>query len=501
MRADQNRNYWKAMASGLKPRFDPLIDGRSRPASGQSMIDSIDPATGECIYRLPEGDASDVDKAVLAARKSFADGRWRSMPPLQRRAILFRLADLVEQNQPELAVMDCVEMGKPIRDAFDDVMVAAGFFRFYAECIDKAESAVIPSTVDTLAFNLIEPVGVVGAIVPWNYPVINAALKAAPCLAAGNSLVLKPSEIATLSAVRLAELALEAGIPEGVFNIVPGTGATVGAAIAAHHDIDMVTFTGATATGRKIMSAAAHSNGKRIALECGGKSPQLVFDDVADIIDDVAAVAVQEAFANQGQLCVARTRLIVAEQVKNDLLAAMVKEAKHLVPGNPLDPETRFGAIASSAQWTKVKSYVDRAVSEGAALAGGAFEASDWTGCFMPPVILEGLSPSSAVVRDEIFGPVLTVHSFRHLDEAVRLANDTPYGLAATAWCRNASVTQALARMLEAGKITLRSTARQSMKAGFSLPAEPFKGSGFGIEMGMAGLRSYCRMKAVEMIA
>ena len=501
MNQDQDKNYWQAKATRFNPCFDPIIDGRKQRASGSQVVDKINPANGVFIYSLPEGGKADVDQAVAAARKSLADGRWRGMAPLLRKSVLLRLADLVEQNQEELALMDCLEMGKPISDALGDVMIAAGFFRFYAECIDKAESSVVPSEVGALTFNLLEPVGVVGAIVPWNYPVINAALKAAPILAAGNSLVLKPSEIATLSAVRLAELALEAGMPDGVFNVVPGLGATVGAAIAGHDDVDMVTFTGATLTGRKIMAAAAQSNGKRIALECGGKSPQLVLHDVGDIIEEVAAVAVQEAFANQGQLCVARTRLIVAEQIKDDLLEAMVRQIKLLVPRNPLDPETRFGAIASRPQWTKIKSYIECALSEGAESIGGGIDIPDGAGCFVPPVILEGLPVSSRVVREEIFGPVLTVHSFRELDCAVRLANDSTYGLAATAWCRDAGISQELARRLDAGKITLRSSARASMKAGFSLAAEPFKESGFGIEMGMAGMRGYSRLKAIEMIA
>lgn len=497
----KDKGYWQERARNFTPDVAPIIDGAAVSSQSDAAFDNVNPATGAVICRIGNGSAGDVDLAVRAARQAHEDGRWRSMPPLARKAVLNRLADLIMEQQDDLALMDCLEMGKTISDALGDVAVASGFFRFYAEALDKVTSPVVPSADDCLAFNLLEPVGVIGAIVPWNYPIINAGLKAAPILAAGNSLVLKPSEIASLSAIRLAALALEAGVPPGVFNVVPGLGATVGAAIAGHPDIDMVTFTGSTATGRKIMEAAARSNGKRVALECGGKSPQIVFADMADIIEDVAAEAVREAFANQGQLCVARTRLLAAREIADELTAAVARHAAQLVPGDPLDPDTRFGAIASSDQWRRIKGYIDGAIDEGAEPVLDLPALASTDGCFIPPVIFRGVTSQMKVVREEVFGPVLAVQSFDTVDEAVALANASIYGLAATAWSRDHSVLHSLMRRLDAGKVVLRSSARQSMKAAFSLSAEPFKQSGFGLELGVAAINSYSRTKAVEFVS
>ncbi|MEX1147994.1 MAG: aldehyde dehydrogenase family protein, partial [Sphingomonadales bacterium] len=482
MTITRNRDYWHSLGQRLPLDGNPVIDGKRTPSSASTTMPGFSPALGDILYHLPEGSAADVDRAVDAARQAFGDGRWQYQPPLARKAVLLRLAELVDEHHEELALMDCLEMGKTISDALGDVSVAAGFFRFYAEAIDKMESPVVASARDTLAFNLYEPLGVVGAIVPWNYPVINAALKAAPILAMGNSLVLKPSEIASLSALRLADLALEAGLPDGVMNVVPGLGTTVGAAISGHGDIDMVTFTGSTLTGRTVMAAAAGSNGKRVALECGGKSPQLVFGDMGRLVDDIAVAAAGEAFANQGQLCVARTRLLVERSLRDDLVGALDRVIETIEPGDPLDPDTRFGAIASPEQWAKIKGYIDGAVREGARSLKPIPRLDPDNGLFIPPVVFTGTDPSMAVVREEVFGPVLTVQTFDTLDEAVMLANDTIYGLAATAWSRDHGVLHGLMRRLDAGKVTLRSSATPTMKAAFSLGSEPFKQSGFGVE-------------------
>lgn len=501
MTRTHDRNHWHSMAAQMVWPADPLIDGKRTPSTATATLSCRNPATNHVLYEMAVGSNGDVDRAVMAARRAFVDGRWRNQPPLVRKAVMLRLAELVERQRTELALMDCLEMGKTITDALGDVDVAAGFFRFYGESIDKIESPVAPSSSETLAFNLYEPLGVVGAIIPWNYPVINAALKLAPILAMGNSVVLKPSEITSMTALRLGDLALEAGVPEGVINVVPGTGETVGAAIAAHPDIDMVTFTGSTRTGRSVMADAARSNGKRVALECGGKSPQLVFADMADVIEDVAAAAMGEAFANQGQLCVARTRLLVERPIYELLVDAMVRLTNGLRPGDPLDPATTFGAIASPAQWEKVKGYIEGACGEGAQPLTPLAQLEAANGLFIPPVIFGQTNPSMTVVREEVFGPVLTVQAFDTVEEAVTLANDTIYGLAATAWSRDHRILHTLMRRLDAGKVTLRSSPAAGMKAAFSLAAEPFKQSGFGLEFGITGMRSYARTKAVEMVA
>ncbi len=494
------RDDWRTRAEALRlPKYS-IIDGMAVVSDGQDYFDNINPATKQIICTLPVGSATDVARAVDVARRSVIDKRWSGLSPLTRKSILLKLADLIVADGETLALYDSLEMGKTISDATQDVMVAAGFFQYYAEAIDKITSPVVPAHDSTLAFNLYEPLGVVAAIVPWNYPVINAALKAAPALAAGNSVVLKPSEITSFSAVRLAELALQAGVPAGVFNVVIGLGVTVGAALAAHSDVDMISFTGSTATGRAVMTAAAQSNGKRVALECGGKSPQIVFADMADALDDIATEVAREAFANQGQLCVARTRLLVERPIKDKLVAAVEKATTRLVPGDPLDPATTFGAIASAAQWEKVIGYIRDGAAAAARPLRPLSDLAAANGYFIPPIIFDDVQPAMKIAQEEIFGPVLSVLTFDTVDDALSLANDSIYGLAATAWTRDYRIMNVLMRGLHAGKVILRAVPTQSEKAGFALAAEPFKQSGFGAEFGMAGFKSYTRRKAIELI-
>ncbi|WBX86278.1 aldehyde dehydrogenase family protein [Sphingosinicella microcystinivorans] len=488
---------WHARAAAITLPVRPFIDGRFVESTGAERFDSINPAANRPVCTLPAGTAEDVDRAVAAARRAFEDGRWAKATPLQRKAVLLRIAELIEANADDLALMDSLEMGKAISAARAEIAFATGFFRYYGEAVDKLYGTVAPSDGITLSLGLLEPRGVVGAIVPWNFPLINAVLKAAPALAAGNSVVLKPSEIASTSALKLAEIAAEAGLPDGALNVVPGLGPTVGQAIGRHGGIDLVSFTGSTATGRLFMTYAGQSNGKPLLLECGGKSPQVVCGDMADDLDAVAARVAHDAFWNQGQWCAAKTRLIVEDGFHDRLVEAVIRAAAERVPGDPLDPATNFGTIATRGQLGKVRGFIDHARTEGANVA---FDGGTWGETSTAPAILTDVRPDMTVACEEVFGPVLSVMRFRDFDEALAIANDTAYGLAASIWTRDARRTQAAARGIRAGRVTVRASAAAGEHSGFALGAEPWGASGFGIEGGMEGLRSYCRFKSVEIV-
>ena len=488
---------WHARAQALCIPDKPFINGRFVFSRSDSTFSPINPATGEEICKIGIGSSLDVDEAVTSARDAYEDGRWRSAPPLRKKQVLLRIADLIEQHGNELALLDVLEMGKTISNAKAELAFSSGFFRYYAEAVDKLYGDVVPSDPSTLGYHLYEPRGVVGAITPWNFPLIMASLKAAPILAAGNSLVLKPSEVASTSTLRLAELAVEAGLPPGVFNVVPGLGRTVGEAIGRHMDVDMLSFTGSTRTGRQLLRYSGESNGKALLLELGGKSPQVVGADMRPDLEAMVAQIIHEAFWNQGQWCVARSRLIVEESFHDELVDAIVRASEHLVPGDTLDPDTTFGAIATLGQMARVRSYIDAAHDEGARLLSPEGKID---GCFMAPIVFGDVSPTMKIAKEEIFGPVLSVLTFKTFDEALRIANDTSYGLAATVWTKDMTRAHAAVRALRAGKLAVRSRPGGGEQTGFALSTEPWGSSGFGVEGGMNGLRSYCRLKGVEFV-
>lgn len=488
---------WTARASAFNWNVQPFIDGRYRSSASQASIDNINPATETSLCQIPAGDAADVDLAVSAARRSFEDGRWSGLPPGRRAQILVRLADLIVQHKAEIALADCLEMGKPIQQALQDAeQFAAWSLRSWAGFATKLLGSCAPLDSRALTLNAYEPRGVIGAIMPWNFPSLNTIYKLAPALAAGNTMVLKPSELSPSSALRIAELALEAGVPEGVVNVVPGLGSTVGTALALHNDVDLLSFTGSTATGRRIMELSGRSNGKPVLLECGGKSPQIVFNDV-DNLDAVADATVHWSLWNQGQVCTAHTRLIVHEAIKDALLEKVVSRAQHRQPGDPLDEKTTFGPLASAAQRDRVRRYIAAGVQAGAdPVLRGTIQ--DSGGCYVSPTVFDRVNGSMSIVREEIFGPVLCVLTFQTDEEAIALANASEYGLAATVWTRDFARSKRFARAIRAGIIFIRTSGEESADAGCMLSYEPQKASGFGAEVGLKGLESYSTLKQVS---
>lgn len=442
-----------------------------------------------------------MDRAVANARLAFEDGRWSQAPVTRRKRALFILASLIEKHGEELALFECLDVGKPITDALKfDVPAAAAAIRQSAEFADKILGKVYGADSTSLSYELRRPVGVVAAIVGWNFPLLLACSKVGPALAMGNGLVLKPSEITSLSAMRVAELAVEAGVPEGVFNVVHGA-RTVGEELSRHPDVDLVSFTGSSQTGRRLLIASGESNMKRLILECGGKSPNIVFDDCPDL-EAAANAVVRRAFWNQGQVCTASSRLLIQASVKDDLLPLIVQKSMALGLGDPLDPDTQFGPLVSKAHQLKVTEYIRSGEGDG---THKAYESSASHavpgGFYVAPVIFDDVSPGQRIAQEEVFGPVLSVMTFRDEEEAVKIANDTIYGLSAILWTQNVGRAHRLAQRVRAGWVVVNATGNPQGGPDGILSVGGHKQSGIGTEGGIAGHELYTSSTAVQIFA
>ena len=458
--------------------------------SGESFA-TVNPSTGEEICQVAGADAADVEKAVQAARNAFERGPWRKMHASERGQLLYRLADLIERHADELAQLEALDSGKPVSVAKRvDVAKTVACYRYFAGWTDKVQGKTIPIEGDFFCYTRHEPVGVVGQIIPWNYPMLMQAWKLAPALATGNTIVMKPAEQTPLSALRVGELIVDAGFPEGVVNLLPGFGPTAGTAIANHMDIDKVAFTGSTEIGRLILEAAAASNLKRVTLELGGKSPNIIFED-ADL-DEAVEGAHLGLFSNQGQICCAGSRVFVEEKIYDEFLEKSVARARKRVVGDPFDPSTEQGPQVDQAHFDRVMGYIESGRSEGAILACGGNRVGN-LGYFIEPTVFADVHDEMKIAKEEIFGPVMSVIPFKDLAEVVTRANNTTYGLAAGVWTRDIKKAHVIANSVRAGTVWVNCYNILDTRAPFG----GFKQSGAGRELGEYGLQQYTEVKTV----
>jgi aldehyde dehydrogenase (NAD+) len=468
-----------------------LINNRWVPSESGRTFATINPSTGEEICQVAEADKADVDKAVKAARAAFEQGPWKKMRASERGRLLNRLADLIEKDSETLARLETLDNGKPLHVAKAvDVAKTIACYRYFAGWADKVQGKTIPIDGDFFCYTRHEPIGVVGQIIPWNYPMLMQAWKLAPALATGNTVVMKPADHTPLSALRIGELILEAGFPEGVVNLLPGFGPTAGAAIASHMDIDKVAFTGSTEVGRLIMEAAAKSNLKRITLELGGKSPNIIFEDTD--LDEAVEGAHMGLFVNQGQSCCAGSRVFVEEKIYDAFVEKSVARARKRRVGDPLDPRTDQGPQVSQSQFDRVLGYIESGQRDGATLACGGDRVGD-RGYFIQPTVFSDVRDEMQIAREEIFGPVMSVIPFKDVDEVVERANRTSYGLAAGVWTRDIKKAHAVANAVRAGTVWVNCYHVLDTRAPFG----GFKQSGIGRELGEYGLQQYTEVKTV----
>jgi len=486
------------LRAGVGLEFDlpslMVVDGRPSSAVSGETFDNTSSIDGSVLNSVAAGTDADVDRAVTCAREAFEDGRWRLLSPRDKKRVLHRLAEIMERDAEQLALLETLDTGKPIRDARSvDVPLAIGTTRYYAEAVDKIYGEVGPTPAGRVSYAVHEPLGVIGAIVPWNFPLHMAMWKVAPALAMGNSVVLKPAEQSPLTALRLGEMALEAGLPAGVLNVVPGYGHTAGKALALHHDVDMIAFTGSGTVGRLLMQYSGQSNLKRVSLELGGKSPQIVFGDCPDL-DAAAQAAAWGVFYNQGQVCTAASRLLVERSIRDDFVEKVVAIARTISPGDPLDPATRFGAMVSEQQMQTALAHIETAQREGARtlLAGGRSRVESG-GYYVAPAVFS-VEASNTLAREEVFGPVLGVMSFEDEREALRIANDTHYGLAAGVWTNDLARAHRVVSSLRAGLVWVNGWDACDI----TMPFGGFKQSGFGRDRSLHALQKYADLKSVS---
>ncbi|SEF04892.1 gamma-glutamyl-gamma-aminobutyraldehyde dehydrogenase [Burkholderia sp. WP9] len=484
--------FWQDKAATLTIEGRAFIDGEYRDADGGRTFDCLSPIDGKLLAKVADSGAADVDAAVAAARRAFDSGVWSGLNPRQRKAVLLRWAASIREHMDELALLETLDAGKPIADTTSvDVPGAAYCVEWFAEAIDKVGGEVAPADHHLVGLVTREPIGVVAAVVPWNFPILMASWKFGPALAAGNSVVLKPSEKSPLTAIRLAQLALEAGIPAGVFNVVPGAGEP-GKLLALHQDVDCLAFTGSTNVGKLIMQYAGQSNLKRVWLELGGKSPNIVMPDCPDM-DRAANAAAGAIFYNMGEMCTAGSRLLVHRDIKDAFLDKLIAAARSYTPGNPLDPKTSMGAIVDKVQLERVLGYIEAGRSEAKLLLGGARVKEETGGFYIEPTIFEIPASGAKVAREEIFGPVLSVITFDTVEEAIRIANDSEYGLAAAVWTSNLTTAHEMSRKLRAGTVWVNC---YDEGGDMNFPFGGYKQSGNGRDKSLHALEKYTELKS-----
>ncbi len=492
--AGYDKAKWHSLAQAAKPETRLFIDGGYVDAKAGGRFATVNPANGETLAEMAEGTAEDIDIAVQSAKKAFRSGVWSRMAPRDRMAVLYRYSELLEAHAAELAVLETLDMGKPISDVIGiDLPAVCETFWWFAECIDKVEGAVTATEADVLHYILREPLGVVGAISPWNYPLLMATWKVAPALAAGNSVVLKPAEQSPLSCIRLAELFIEAGGPPGVFNVVNGYGETAGKALALHNDVAKLTFTGSTEVGKLILQYSGQSNMKKVSLECGGKTPQVFMGDIADI-DRAVEGAYNGIFANMGEVCNAGSRLLVDKKIAQDFIGKFIEKGKTAyTPGDPLDPETTMGPLVTREAQTRVLGLIEAGKAEGAKLEFGGDAPQDMAaGAYVNPTLFTGVNNKMKIAQEEIFGPVASLIEVDGLEDAIEIANDTIYGLAAGVWTSDLSTAHRLIREIEAGVVWVNCFDEGDM----TQPFGGYKQSGNAKDKCFESLLSYTQSKS-----
>ena len=484
--------WWQDKAKSMEIETRLFINGEYCSAVDNTTFETIDPAAQQTLAHVARGKKADVDLAVQAARRVFERGDWSQTSPAQRKAVLNKLADLMESHREELALLETLDTGKPIRHSLrDDIPGAARAIRWYAEAIDKVYGEVAPTGVNELTMIVREPVGVIAAVVPWNFPLLLACWKLGPALATGNSIVLKPSEKSPLTALRLAGLAKEAGLPDGVLNVISGFGHEAGQALSLHPDVEVITFTGSTRTGKQLLKDAGDSNMKRVWLEAGGKSANIVFADCPDLQKAVNATA-GGIFYNQGQVCIAGTRLLVEESIADEFLSRLQEQARLWQPGNPLDPNTTMGMLIDNTHADNVHSFIRVGESHSTLLLDG--RKNPWPAAVGPTIFVD-VDPASPLSREEIFGPVLVVTRFTSEAEALRLANDSHYGLGAAVWTRDLSRAHRMSRRLKAGSVFVNNYNDGDM----TVPFGGYKQSGNGRDKSLHALEKFTELKTIWM--
>lgn len=482
-----NLAYWQEKANNIAIETRLFINGEYSAAADNSVFATVDPTAQQTLAEVARGKKADVDRAVQAARGVFDRGDWSQASPAQRKAVLHKFADLMEAHREELALLETLDTGKPIRHSLrDDVPGAARAIRWYAEAIDKVYGEVAPTGGNELAMIVREPIGVIAAVVPWNFPLLLACWKLGPALASGNSVVLKPSEKSPLTALRLAK---QAGLPDGVFNVVSGFGHEAGQALAQHHDVEVITFTGSTRTGKQLLKDAGDSNMKRVWLEAGGKSANIVFADCPDLQKAVNATA-GGIFYNQGQVCIAGTRLLLEESIADRFLDLLKEQAKGWQPGNPLDPNTTMGMLIDNSHADSVHSFIRAGEAHSTLLLDG--RKNPWPAAVGPTIFVD-VDPASALSQEEIFGPVLVVTRFKTEEQALALANDSRYGLGAAVWTRDLSRAHRVSRRLKAGSVFVNNYNDGDM----TVPFGGYKQSGNGRDKSLHALEKFTELKTI----